>query len=146
MRNFETGATRDNEEGKLDFEGFISPLTTRRFAEYMHSHRKQADGKLRASDNWQKGIPIDAYAKSLARHVEDFKLHHRGHPHLATDKDYQNVLCAILFNINGLLFEDIKRNDTGRGEGDSTSETVSSSNKDFMREMSADYLKVGEPR
>lgn len=107
MRQFETGATRDDEEGKLDYEGFSSPLVERRFAEYMHEHRKQADGKLRDSDNWQKGIPITAYMKSMKRHVEDFWLMHRRYiaGEDIDDKAMQDLLCAIRFNVNGYLHE-----------------------------------------
>ena len=61
MREFETGATRDTNDGKLDFEGFLSPLALVRYAEYMNKNRIQADGKVRASDNWQKGIPREVY-------------------------------------------------------------------------------------
>ena len=108
MREFETGATRDTDVDKLDFEGFISPLVTKRYAEYMHTHRIQADGKLRASDNWQKGISQEAYMKSLVRHMEDLKLHWDGYSQEAVDKDIQSVLCAIIFNVSGLLFEKLK--------------------------------------
>ena len=41
-RQFSTGANRNSEEGKLDFEGFISPLVIQRFGEYMHKHRHLA--------------------------------------------------------------------------------------------------------
>ena len=54
MRTFDTGATRDSDNDKLDYEGFLSPLVLRRYAEYLHKHRKQSDGKIRTSDNWQK--------------------------------------------------------------------------------------------
>jgi hypothetical protein len=64
MREFETGATRNPEEGKLDYEGFLSPLVLECYAKYMHEHRLQSDGKLRDSDNWQKGIPKEVYMKS----------------------------------------------------------------------------------
>src|ERR1035437_3044741 len=69
VRTFATGATRNVEEGKPDFEGFLSPLSLAEFGRYMASHQKQADGNLRASDNWQKGIPKEAYMKSLWRHL-----------------------------------------------------------------------------
>ena len=57
MREFDTGATRDAETNKLDFEGFFSPLALEEYAKYMHMHRRQADGNVRDSDNWQKGMP-----------------------------------------------------------------------------------------
>jgi len=78
IRRFDTGATRDTDEGKLDFEGFLSPLVLERYAQYMNKHRKQSDGKLRDSDNWQKGIPLKAYIKSLWRHFFDLWKIHRG--------------------------------------------------------------------
>jgi len=106
IRTFETGATRDTEDGKFDYEGFLSSLTLRRYAEYMHKHRKQSDGKMRASDNWQKGIPLTAYMKSLWRHLVDLWTAHRGdHWHSG---DREEALCAIIFNASGYLHELLK--------------------------------------
>ena len=105
MREFSTGATRDNEEGKYDYEGFYSPLVVKRFGQYMDKHRKQADGKLRDSDNWQKGIPKDAYIKSAWRHFMDLWLEHRGYK---SREGIEDALCALLFNIQGYLFEILK--------------------------------------
>ena len=112
MRKFETGATRNVDLGRCDFDGYLSPLVLERFGEYMTKHRKQADGTLRDSDNWQKGIPRDQYAKSLIRHVVEFWLAHRGfevQPASERDpQDVEDVLCAILFNAKGYLFELLK--------------------------------------
>ena len=105
MRTFASGATRDSDVGKLDYEGYISPLVTKRFGQYMRFHQQQADGSMRGSDNWQSGISRDAYVKSLVRHVEDVKLHHDGFPEEAVDGEYASVLCAVIFNASGLLFE-----------------------------------------
>jgi len=108
MREFETGATRNDDEDRLDFEGFEHPLVVVRFAEYMHGHRRQKDGILRAADNWQKGIPLDCYMKSLSRHFMDVWLHHRGCPHKAKG-GIEDALCAMRFNVNGYLFEILKK-------------------------------------
>jgi len=105
-RIFETGATRDTEEGKLDFEGFLSPLVLQRYAEYMHCHRIQSDGKLRASDNWQKGIPRNVYMKSMWRHFMDVWTEHRG---LKSRDGIEEALCGLLFNVMGYLFEILSR-------------------------------------
>ncbi len=105
MRQFEGGATRDSNEGKLDYMGFISPLVLKRYAEYMHQHRLQADGSMRGSDNWKQGIPMRAYAESLGRHFVDFWLHRDGKANESTDLDIESVLCAILFNTQGYLYE-----------------------------------------
>ena len=96
-RTFDTGATRDTDNGKLDYEGFLSPLVIKRFAEYMHVCRLQSDGKLRASDNWRKGIPRKVYMSSMFRHfVSVWSAHRRG-------EDCQEELCALLFNVMGML-------------------------------------------
>jgi len=112
MRTFETGATRDTDEGKYDYEGFLSPLVLRRYAEYMHKHRKQADGKIRASDNWQNGIPTEQYMKSMWRHFMEVWEFHRirlnNKPTITNLDDLQDTLCALLFNVMGYLHEEIK--------------------------------------
>ena len=104
MREFETGATRDTDEGKLDYEGFLHPKVLQCFATFMNKNRVQADGKLRASDNWQKGIPKDAYMKSMFRHFMEVWTLHRG---CATGAPHE-ALCALMFNVMGYLFEALK--------------------------------------
>lgn len=106
VRVFDTGATRDTDDEKLDFEGFLSPLALERYAEYMHSNRKMGDGARRASDNWQKGIPMDAYLKSAWRHFfAVWKARRVGRGLVAAQED----MCALLFNIMGLLHEVLKQ-------------------------------------
>lgn len=113
MRTFETGATRDSDDGKLDFEGFLSHEVLYRFAQYMHKHRIQADGGLRASDNWQSGIPRDAYMKSAFRHFMDWWYCHRNG---VTDEEMEESLCALLFNVQGYLYELLKNGGVGNGK------------------------------
>lgn len=103
MREFETGATRDDDTEKLDIEGFLNPVVVKRYCEYLHKHQKQADGKLRNSDNWQKGMPKKTYVKSLLRHVLDVWLEHRGYNQ--SEDGIQDALCATIFNAMGYLFE-----------------------------------------
>lgn len=101
-RQFETGAYRDTEDGKYDYEGFLSPAVLERFAKYMHEHRLQSNGEMRSSDNWQKGIPTDVYMKSMFRHFMDVWSEHR----YPIDAEVQEeALCALLFNVQGYLFE-----------------------------------------
>jgi len=108
MREFETGATRDNEEGKLGYEGFLSPIVLKRFATYMHRHRLQADGELRSADNWQQGIPLTAYMESGFRHFMDWWLEHRG----GESRDgLEDALCGLMFNVQGYLFEILQEQD-----------------------------------
>ena len=106
IRTFETGATRDTDSGKLDYAGFLSPLVLRRYAEYMHKHRIQSDGTLRASNNWQKGIPLDAYMSSGWRHFMDWWDAHLSESCVSADGvELDEALCALLFNTMGYLHE-----------------------------------------
>jgi len=112
MRYFKSGASRDTDIGKNDYEGFYSPLVVEAFGDYMTKHRKQADGELRDSDNWQKGIPKTAYIKSTWRHFLDLWFLHRGYKRVDKADGHElstkEVCCAILFNIQGYLFEHLK--------------------------------------
>lgn len=112
MRNFDTGATRDSDDTKNDYEGFLSPEVLERYGNYMTKHRIQADGKMRDSDNWQKGIPKEAYIKSMWRHFLDVWFIMRGYKRYDKQRNeeitLQEALCALLFNAMGLLFEDLK--------------------------------------
>jgi hypothetical protein len=109
MRGFSTGATRTNDAGRIDPEAFISPAVLLRYCEYMNRNRTQADGNVRAGDNWQKGIPVEAYRKSIQRHNlelwsltrDQFYVHPEG-------KTVEDVLCALLFNHMGMLHELLK--------------------------------------
>ena len=105
MRKFETGATRDDAEGKLDYEGYLAPGVLRRYAEYMLSHQTQSDSNVRSADNWQKGIPKDAYMKSMFRHFMEVW---EGHRTDDFDDTCQEALCALMFNVMGYLFEDLR--------------------------------------
>ncbi len=113
MREFSTGATRDDDTTKADYRGYLSPQVLRRFGQYMTEHRTQADGTPRASDNWKKGIPRKEYLSSLLRHTVDlwYNLEHLtigGEPQRIEDP-----LCAIIFNAQGLLHERLLGRDVG---------------------------------
>ncbi len=119
IRQFETGATRDTAQNKIDPEGFLAPEVIALFSEYMHRHRFQSDGTMRDSDNWQKGIPVDAYMKSMWRHFLDLWLLHRGAPPVSPDHAQigdleamkREILCALLFHVQGMLFESLRGRD-----------------------------------
>ena len=113
MRKFKSGATRDEDLTKLDYEGFISPIVLQRYAQYMQKHRIQKDKKIRASDNWQLGIPADAYVKSLIRHTMDVWLEHRGYD---SRDGIEDALCGVMFNAMGYLFELLQTEDHIKAE------------------------------
>ena len=104
IRTFATGATRDTDIDKFDYDGFLCPLVLERYAEYMHANRWMADGSMRGSDNWKNGIPQDVYRKSGWRHFFSFWKHC-----LIGDKaDAMRDACALLFNIMGWMHEELK--------------------------------------
>src|SRR5262249_47730964 len=100
VRKFETGATRDTDTGKYDYEAFFSALVLERRAAFMHKNRHQKDGSLRDGDNWQKGIPLPVYMKSGFRHFFDLWKEHRG---LKTEMGLEESICALMFNLEGYL-------------------------------------------
>jgi hypothetical protein len=112
MEQFKTGATRNIDTNKLDYEGFLSPYVLKRYAEYMHLHRQQTDGTFRDSDNWQKGIPKQRYMKSLWRHFMDTWSLNRGlsatNPDTGENVNLEDALCGVLFNAMGMLHEIVK--------------------------------------
>lgn len=114
IRTFETGATRDADIGKLDYEGFLSPIVLERYAQYLHKHRVQSDGNLRDADNWQKLFGekhFDVCIKSAFRHFVDWWKEHRG---LDSHNGLEDAICALLFNAQAYLLKLLqdKRNET----------------------------------
>ena len=105
MRTYDSGATRSSVEGKLNYIGFLSPWVLERYAQYMHKHRIQEDGKLRDAGNWKKGIDKQDYMESSFRHYMDWWFGHEG---AMSKDDTEEALCALLFNVMGYLYELLK--------------------------------------
>lgn len=121
MKGYGTGAVRHQDPNKLDFEGFLSPLVLEEFAEYMNTHRVQADGKLRDSDNWQKGMSRADYMKSLIRHAFAAWRLHRGWSvkkevigGVLREPTMKECLNGILFNVQGYMHELLIGRDVGQ--------------------------------
>lgn len=103
IRKFSTGATRDTDSTKPDFEGFISPLVIEAYGRYMSKHRIQSDGSLRDSDNWQKLFGekhLDVCMKSGWRHFFSWWKSHRGYK---TEESIEDSLMALMFNVNAYM-------------------------------------------
>ena len=104
-RTFASGATRSSLEGKLDYSGYLSPFAIQRYGRYMLKHQTQADGTIRSSSNWKKGIPLESFKESLIRHTIDlWAAYEAGDLELV-----EELACADLFNIQGLLHELLKK-------------------------------------
>ena len=116
IRVFETGASRDNDDDKYDYEGFLSHRVISRYGAYMHKNRVMADGSVRDSDNWQKGIPRASAMKSAWRHlVAWWTLHRRGAPvgPVANDPmvNLEEAICAVIFNASSYLDSILKEHE-----------------------------------
>lgn len=112
-RTFESGATRDLDDSKLDFEAYLSPLVLKRYAEYMMENTVMADGSRRDGDNWQKGFGPDSCMKSMWRHFHDVWMLHRGNK-VESGYTLDKALCAVLFNSQAYLHEILKDETEGR--------------------------------
>lgn len=107
IRKFETGANRDVNNDKYDYEGFNSPLVMQEFAAYMHENRFLKDGTIRDSDNWQKGFGNheehrDVCMESGFRHFMDWWMEHRGYD---SREGVKKAICGLLFNANAYLHD-----------------------------------------
>lgn len=97
ITQFESGAIRDTQEGKLDFIETLSYTALSRYIKYM-TGKKEKYG----SGNFKKGIPIDSYEKSLMRHIDKYM---RNKYEGASDELDQDHLSAMVFNIFGIMHE-----------------------------------------
>lgn len=97
VHDFGTGAVRDSQVGKPDFLDCMSPFAMYRYGEYM----AVASAKYGAG-NWQHGIPVESYLRSLERHLLKLKMQVRYGYDAEPGVDHA---AAIMFNIMGLLHE-----------------------------------------
>ena len=51
IRTFDTGATRDTANGKLNYRKALSPIVLQRYVQYLNAHRKQAECYMRDFNN-----------------------------------------------------------------------------------------------
>lgn len=101
IRTFNTGANRDTDNLKNDYEGYLSPLVIKAFGDYMTKHRKLPNGDIRESDNWQKLFGTyeehkSVCIKSAFRHFLDWWLEYDGYK---SRDGLDEALCGLLFNV-----------------------------------------------
>ena len=98
--HFDTGAVRDNQEGKENYVETLSYLALKRYAVYM-----TACGEKYGLGNFKKGIPIESYEVSLMRHIQKYFANKYEGASLEPNIDH---LAAMIFNIQGILYEEEK--------------------------------------
>ena len=109
MRKFKTKATRDSDDGKINY-AHISAIADRMYCEYMHSNRIQKNGKLRAADNYKLGMPFKVFLKSFNGHLQDLKLLLEGVEVMEGKKQltFFDAIMGIRFNLDGLMMETMR--------------------------------------
>lgn len=89
LKTFETGAKRDNPEGKGMYE-LISPLALKRLALVYERGAKQKGAR-----NWENGFPMSRCLQSAIRHTYQYLEGMRDEDHLA--QAIWNLMAAIHF-------------------------------------------------
>lgn len=98
MTSFSTGAVRDSQTGKEDYVESISWTALKRYAQYM-TGKKSVYG----AGNYKKGIPIESYEQSLARHLQKYFANKYEDGKCEVEEKH---LEAMLFNIFGIIHEE----------------------------------------
>jgi len=97
---------------RVQSPAFMPSDVIKEFGRYMLEHQIQTDGVTRSSNNWKKGIPLEAYITSMWRHLQTIWLHHEGRADL-TEESLEDALCGALFNASGYLHELLKEKENG---------------------------------
>ena len=98
VREFKSGAIRDNDDSKEDYIETISWRSMKRYAQYMTGKKKKY-----GTGNFKKGIPIESYEQSLLRHVQKYLENKYEEGTVERDEDH---LSAMVFNIFGIMYEE----------------------------------------
>lgn len=98
ITQFDTGAIRDSQDGKVNLIETISFTAHHRYAVYMTGKRAKYGG-----GNFKKGIPIESYEQSLLRHVDKY---FRNKYENGNDEPFEDHLAAIRFNVDGIMHEE----------------------------------------
>lgn len=107
ITKFKSGAIRDTQDGKEDYIETISWSAFKRYAQYMTGKaQKYGPG------NFKKGIPIDNYEKSLARHVQKYFSNKYEGGDVEKSDDH---LSAIVFNCFGIMHEELRKQNEKKG-------------------------------
>jgi hypothetical protein len=91
LKTYDTGAKRDNREGKGRYD-LISPIMLERLAKVYER------GAIQKGDrNWEKGFPVSRALDSACRHINQYRQGLRDEDHLA--QAIWNLAAAIHFEV-----------------------------------------------
>jgi hypothetical protein len=95
ITQFKTGAIRDSQEGKTDYNETISWTALNRYARYMTGKKAKY-----GAGNFKKGIETWSYVQSMLRHVDKWM---RNTYEEGNDEKDEDHLSAIVFNVFGIM-------------------------------------------
>lgn len=101
VREFSTGAIRDNDDTKEDYIETISWTAFKRYAQYMTGKKKKY-----GAGNFKKGIIDMSYQQSMVRHIQKYLANLYENDDTEREEDH---LSAILFNVFGLIHNEEQR-------------------------------------
>jgi hypothetical protein len=117
LRMSESGAIRNSDVGKINYQGALSPLILEAYGKYIEKHSLLPDGTRRNNKNWQKlfGTPEEhrqVCIESAWRHFIDVLMEHDGYD---SRDGIDEALGGLMFNVQAywfsLLIERKKKNE-----------------------------------
>jgi hypothetical protein len=126
MRKFSTGAIRDDDKNKINYEKGLSPLVLEAYGEFMRGNNMMPDGSYRDEGNWKKGFTKQSYMESKWRHFMTTWMIHDEFIEDPTCAKIIKSLCAELFNTMGYLHVVLleRRIATAKSEGRKIAEAM----------------------
>lgn len=106
LRISESGAIRNSDIGKINYQGALSPLILEAYGKYIEKHSLLPDGTRRNNKNWQNlfGTPEEhrqVCIESAWRHFIDLLMEHDGYE---SRDGIDEALGGLMFNIQAYWF------------------------------------------
>ena len=106
LRMSESGAIRNSDIGKINYQGALSPLILEAYGKYIEKHSNLPDGTKRNNKNWQNlfGTPEEhrqVCIESAWRHFIDLLKEHDGYN---SQDGIDEALGGLMFNIQAYWF------------------------------------------
>lgn len=110
LRMSESGAIRNSDIGKINYQGALSPLILEAYGKYIEKHSLLPDGTRRNNKNWQKLFGTveehkEVCIESAWRHFIDVLMEHDGYE---SRDGLDEALGGLMFNIQGYWFAELK--------------------------------------
>lgn len=120
LRKSDTGAIRNSDVDKINYQGALSPLVLEAYGAYIQKHSLLPDGTRRNNKNWQNLFGTheehrQVCIESAWRHFLDVLMEHDGYE---SRDGIDEALGGLMFNIQAYWFSLLKE-----GKDDNKSNT-----------------------